>query len=591
MSTEHSYGQYEKLFDEIVENDDLITAETILRHVYPILSLENQDDFTSSITNEVMNSGSNKMQSLFVEVFGLSSSAANSYIFACLRDPGKDRSQLVSASKYIGEYYGANLVGAVVSGDLEVAETLYSQNIGRPLKIRHFDGQTLIDDETIPLRSEVMAQVDATTLKELFRILDLAGLRVLIDSKFRQLGSSSFVKSAGSTSNGPYIGALPTLSNGVIINPELMLAFKFESERSPFGKVYSKVPCWVKPGEFEASESISLFNISHVIEFSKQTLPLSTVCSSYQGDSEPLPILGGGFKLGLEYQAFDTEDEDRIIKGTAENLIKEVLTDDILAGFGHPKGYQLAVVDLSFLSQLGVGVTQATSMMQASEYADNFFPVSVLNNAYVNYSWDVMNDDNVGIDSFNGRELFEGLSNEQLSRYLIDVIPPKLWKTTFNRCSYELKSSEILKAKDLFGLDNRHGKLRLDATRIADLHQAGYVLQNNGDNCSFQAKPDSGESFDRDSYVNYMNMGGWPSDLKKPDGVAEGLGLAMRKKNDPIYKFYLLHIGIDEVIKCASTTAQFNLIYDVFPRQEIEPFLNLVPQALKGRHLEDDLGL
>lgn len=595
MQTDHIYNGYSSVLREVIRNDDLITAEAFMSSLYPIMSDSDKDSLSGSTFMEVMSSGSIEMKLLFIKNFGLTQDAAQNYINSCLHDPVKDRSLLHKTCEYIGEFYGSELAGAFIMGDLEVAEALFKANKERKPVVSINVSETLIDGNRVSNRSEIMAPISAKALRRLTEIIHSAGLRSIIDDECRILGTNSLTKSKHSTRSQCFTGKIPTLNSGVIYNPGLLIAFSEQMKKTDFSRVFSKVPCWVRPGDFENSDAVSLFQIRHVMKQSEELTSLDKVIHSYDQGQERLHVKNGVIELKIEHTPYEVEDSGYRsggkVKGGACNLVKEILQDDVLSGFNHPEGFQLAVVDVELLRQYSINQPSSSEIYRANEFAENFFPVSVLSNSYNHHTWEVINDGHLGMESFNGLEIFRAVRNLLLRDHILDLFPKEIWKDLYEKCSYKMGANEILDAKELFGFDDSVSKLTLGSSAIYALYESGFKFFNDGVNCEFDAAPDNGTDPDSKAYVYFIRMGGWPSELPKPESLQDGLTLAVRKKNDPIYKFYLLSVGAEEVVKAAKTAAQFNFIYEVFPREEITPLLKYMPQSLKGKHLEDDLGM
>lgn len=599
MQSDQVYSGYSSILDSVISNNDLVTAKSFISGLYPVMSDYNQDEFRTTIFSNVMRKGSLEMQELFIESFGMSAELSSSFINACLHDLGKDRSLLNIACNNIGEKYGSELAGAFVMGDIQIAEALFNANSGRRPKLSYHYGSQLIDGERVSNRSEIMAKLSSSELSSLCDLIERAGMRYILDHEQRLLGTNSLNDSKFSTKTSAFIGKLPRIDGGVIRDPELLIAFKEKGVGASFPKVFSRIPCWIPEGMIDSSEHVSIFEVHQIFKQTNnyhsinQDTPLSDIIQSYAPGHEPVSIRSGTIEFHLKPIHFEMAESDfssaSKVKSSSENILKEIVSLDILSGFGHPVGYQLAVVDIDFLSSLPVSGFSAEDLVSAKTYASTFFPASVLSNAYNQHSWDVMNDNLVGFDSYNGKEIFEALQNPLLRSHLLELIPDTLWVELYKNCGYKLAASEILDAKETLGLDDKTSSLHLKKDDIYKLYYAGFKFQSNG--CVFDAHPSHNEQPDENSYIYFIRMGGWPSALPQPSTVQEGLALAIRKKNDPIYDYYLLSLGAEEVIRAAKSPAQFNHIYQIFPREEITPLLSLLPKTLKGKHLEDDLGM
>lgn len=598
MQSEYTYQSYSKLFEEIIKKDDLTTASVLLESLYGVMSDENRNEVFTTIYASAMSGGSAEMQKLFVNNFGMSQDAAHSYIHACLHDPQKDRSLLESASKYIDGKYGSELAGAYIMGDVEVCSALYRNNPNKRPVVSKSNGIVLVDDEPVGNRSERMAEISASELKVISEIIHSAGLNHVVEGEFRLLGSNSLQNAQYSTQSTPYAGKIPRLDGGLLKDPDLLLAFKEQASKSSHPEVFGKIPCWIKRGEEIGSQGVTLFEPFHGVNIRRNKVDEQTTFGTLlegQEHQRRKDILDGSLRLTLEPIDLTSDETERqsakITSAIASNLIKQIMTRDLLCGFNHPEGYQLGVVDVVLLDNFPIAMPSEKNTELAQAFSSTFFPVTVLYNAYAKSKWDVMNNHPIGMYSSYGLELFRGLGDPLLRDGLRQAVPDVLWLDLFKYCSWRMGSSEILLAKEFFGFDDSIAKLELDEESVHSLYEAGYTFSNHGANCLLKEEGEERTPQNASAHVYFMRMGGWPSDQPRPETIEEGLAWATRKKNDPIYNYFLLSVGAGDVIRTAKTQAQFKLIYDVFPRDDITPWLSLMPRSLKAQHLEDDLGM
>lgn len=598
MQSEYTHQSYSKLFEEIIKKDDVTTASVLLGSLYGVMSDENRSEVFTTIYASAMSGGSAEMQKLFVKNFGMSQDAAHSYIHACLHDRQKDRALLESASKFIDGKYGSELAGAYIMGDVEVCSALYRNNLDKRPVASKPNGIVLVDDEPVGNRSERMAEISSSELRVISEIIHDAGLNCVVEGEFRLIGSNSLQDSQYSTQSTPYSGKIPCLEGGLLKDPELLLAFKDQASKSSHPEVFGKIPCWIKRGEEFGSQGVTLFEPFQGVNIKRnngdEQITFSTLLN-VQEHQRRKAILDGSLRLTLDPISLSTDETEsqstKMASAIASNLIKHILPRDILCGFNHPEGYQLGVVDVALLDNFPITMPSGENAEIAELFSSNFFPVTVLYNAYAKSKWDVMNNHPIGMYSNYGLELFRGVGDPLLRDGLRQAVPDVLWLDLFKNFSWRMGSREILLAKEFFGFDDSVAKLELDAHSVHRLYEAGYTFSSNGANCLFKEEGEEKTPQNASAHVYFMRMGGWPSDQPRPETIEEGLTWATRKKNDPIYNYFLLSVGAEDVIRAAKTPAQFKLIYDVFPREDITPWLSLMPRSFKAQHLEDDLGM
>jgi hypothetical protein len=595
MQTENSYSDFMRLFENVISNNDVFMAQTLLEHVFPALSEDDQATVVTDVFSTAMKEGTSEIQNIFIKKFGLDSGVAKDYIHSCLHDREKGRDILDIVSSYAGVYYGSLLVGAFIMGDLEIAESLFSQNKDKMPELKRYSSVTLIDDQSVSNRSEEMAEVSAQELRRLCEILDGAGLREVVDEKFRILGTKSLNSSKESTRSSPFSGKIPTLDGGVVLDPELFIAFRDQAGKTPFPKVFSKIPCWVKDGDYHSCDDIQVFRVDHVAKSRQEPTSFARVIENHLDEREFKTASNFTLKVSLEAVPGSTKDEAKLVEGTAENLIKNILPQDLIAGFRHPEGYSLALFDTAVLSGMSIGNVDGNNLCLANLFAKDFFPASVLSNAYNHNSSEVINDDDTGINSDDGDDLYSCLLSHDLKSHLLALIPETMWLNLFKKISYKLGYLELIEAKKLFGFDNATAAVRLNNDKdVIGLFESGYKFSDASadvKSVEFLGSDSSRKSHDPSVLIKLIKMGGWPSKLPKPASIADGLTMAIRKKSDPIYNYYLLSAGAEEVIKAAKTPAQFDFIYELFPREDITHLLKLMPKSVRAKHLEDDLGM
>jgi hypothetical protein len=588
MLTVNAYPDFSKMLKSAAKLGDVEIAERMITHMLPFLSEDDQENVRKDVFDEVMVKGALPIKRLFIQHFGLLPNAAYEYIKNCLENPEKDRDLLDECAKSLQQYYGVLQASAVIMGDLQIAEVLLAHKPQRAVEIDRSDTMDftiLLDGEKCLLRSEIMQEISGPTLKRLFSILDQAGLRDVFDNKRPLFSEIIFKDSRHSTVSDSFKGELPKITNGVMANPELFLAFLDESKRCAFGKVYNKVPCWVKDDEHENNHLLMKYMKTQFLSLYVGQVGLEQTISP--ADLEKITEGSLGARLGLVCDDPELFSKKEMIQ--ADALVMEILPIGIQAGLVGPPGFKLAIVDLDYLSQYTISPVSTSQMEVARQYADQFFSATTLFNAFNSRSLG-MSDGVIGVKTHNGDRLFVELAKGEITSPLLNFIPDIVWKNLFRCCSYSLDAGSLIKAKSQFGLSNLDGQFSLSLATVNDLHAAGYRFEENGRDCSLSA-----DLAERDAnpkvVIKFIQMGGWPSHLPRPADVEDALGQAMRQRNDPSYGLYLQAHGAEESLKVAKTPAQFKKLFELFSNAEITPHLKLVPKNLRGKHLEDVMGL
>lgn len=592
MKSQHTYPVYAQLFREILSNNDVQTSINFLENMLPLLSDADKDSITGGVFSDVMRNGSPEMQMVFISKFDIQDLQSHVYIEDRLLNPGKERDNLDLVVKSVGSDYGSLLTGAIIKGDLQIASKLYGFHGKKDFERILNGGEIYIDGRRVELKSEVMEPVTSSVFKELMKIVEGSGLSFILDHDERVIGKNWLNESKYSTSSKSYSGLYPTISAGVLLNPELMIAFSDQAQKSPFTKTFSKIPCWVREGEYEGVDGLVIFKPERSVI--KEDENRRHIFTDIEFDEFPKLMKDEEFRTQdcrLTFKISPTKEYSSMIeRDLIGSVLQEVVSNQVKCGFGFPDGYHLAIADIGFLQQFDVSPIDSSNLKLSLEYAKEFYPAKVVNNAYSHLFADTVDCSNgIGIEKVYFSNLFERLVSKENQPYLRQIFDDSVWLDIFSK-SWSLTGRDILVAKEVFGFDDRHSRFHLSKEAVDLLHSEGYKFFDGEANCSMQSASSSNNP-NFDTYVKFIDMGGWPSLVDKPSSVAECLAMAVKKKTVPVYKCYLRHLGAEKVVPEAKTDAQFKVVYEVFERGEIEPLLGKIPRQFRARHLEDDLGM
>jgi hypothetical protein len=97
--------------------------------------------------------------------------------------------------------------------------------------------------------------------------------------------------------------------------------------------------------------------------------------------------------------------------------------------------------------------------------------------------------------------------------------------------------------------------------------------------------------------LDLLNQGEWPEAFAsdKPTDLKDAVKRMMKPKNSSVQNWqiaYAMTFGIAEVVKAMKTPSRIELLEEIYPKEEILPFLsNRQGMKIKGQWLEDSLGL
>ena len=378
-------------------------------------------------------------------------------------------------------------------------------------------------------------------------------------------------------------GVLPSLINGRIEQPELLLALNERSERSAYPDVYQRVLCWVP---------------THAVgEFPDQLVPYESTQEAYLRDnlkaarpdrinlSRTIPLidLQPADLAELENHWASSFDPDRLSNGVAlQNIILKMSSTDrgrqqernrllvhqgneaLQHGFIDRPGMTLCESTVAFLAQFEVGPSDPANAMKCQAYANAYAPFDLIALQYGDKHGDVFlsNPPRYGFElSFDTPKTtynqLVGLLEraEPFSSQVRNVLSRELME--FLSSLYGDKhawASTLLTLQREFDIDNQGFAVELTGSDIDLLHAGGYKFAGNtsvvvldgtrNQSWLYSQQGDVGFNYDSKGMqglddeqihavqVKATQMGLWLAPSEKPEKIAEVITSISRRKID-----------------------------------------------------------
>lgn len=575
--------------------------------------------------------------------------------------------ELLATIDSLEEYeLGRALFGAALHGDLQVAKAVWSAR--GPFEVVHEHGQYFELINGTAARQSTAANHRLTNtgslseLKELLEWLPTVGFgfmtgvgsehAILLDSSYLGRPISQLAHKVA------YSGDLPTLSNGIVENPELMLALSDKSSASSLPEAYDDILCWV-PNEdvaqfrdhlkpFVVHQGLSLTRPKTAEEgsgFHRQTFALSECTKELFDQVDSRGVEGGnaqrypglwafnGFEMRLE-PAAGLKDYH------SESVLPYQASVAVIHGFDHKPGHTLCHTSVKFLSNFMPGREDPVKLHQALAFADTYFPVDLLcvakegnencDPSCLRIRTGFMRGQGRGVSDFNDLLRFFGDDSPMKEQVRREIPRPLIDFMANLQCELNLNDRTLLAMKQGLGVDNTGFGVRLDSQGIQRLHDAGYQFSPNtvthlpqrhsptGRQLTFERmshtdtevylhlageyvtaagspKPETPEM--KNAYQNALRMNLWPAETPRPESLRKAMIQAAAKKKpgdsntERALRAWFDLEGIENCIKAADTVSQVDFLRRHFGHNEVKPYLGLTSRKIRGRLVEDDLGL
>ncbi|MBI6885867.1 hypothetical protein [Pseudomonas putida] len=506
----------------------------------------------------------------------------------------------------------------------------------RPNIVKHRLNGEDVNPANAKALSNLRSPADLKAVLELVNEFGLKGLAepgLTYPALFRKIDQNLVVQEF---KQDRFAGELPELSKGVLHAPELAIALDIEASRNTNPGAYRPMLCWA------TQEMVDEFpgGLSPLRPFQYVSSP------TFQGsleewrspDENSSTLMFTELVVGVEPSAGAR---------FGEWLMAPMCPPEAQYGFDDPHGRVLCETTTDFLLQFDMTGTQVENERAATEFAGKYLPIQIMATQIAQacirdfaHADPQYNFERVYATSMEGsfNSLFELLSEDNpLREKALAMMTPAQWKTLFGKTdSMRLTAKALVAMHQSFGLDNTGLNLGIDCRDIPTLKAGGYHFSEDTVFFSDRNKFDSyvrdhridrslgkptavygylNKSFLLDPVMDEMSpeerlhemtryssdilsLNLWPSESKKPEALLDVLKATVRTNlNDSndmralALRAMMSDAGIEACVEAATTPTHWDKMREVFSRDELLSYRDVMPAKAKGWLIEDDLGI
>lgn len=584
-----------------------------------------------------------------------------------LRQKPYTAAELTDAINGLEHYEVARaLVGAAMEGDLEIAKAIWAARGPFEVVHEHRGYLELINGTSVRQSTQAKHHLPSakslSDVKELMEWLPTIGLgfmvgvgseqSMLLDSTYLEVPIRKLAHKIA------YTGELPSLSRGVVSNPELMIALADKARTSHFPEAYDDILCWVPNEEvaefqehlkpFVVHQGLSLVRPKTPEEgsgFHRQTFALSECTETLIAQVDSRGIENGDSKnysrqwsfRGLEMRI---EPAGGLAEYASEALLPYLASEAIAHGFDHKPGHTLCHTSVAFLCNFMPGREEPLKLQEAMQFAEQYFPMDLLcvakegkdkcDPSCLRLRTGFMRGQGRGVSNITDLLRFFG-DDSPLKDQVRREVPRPLVDFMVNlQCDISIDGKTLLAMKQGLGMDNSGFGVRLDSQSLQMLHDAGYQFapgtathlpqrhSATGRQLTYQRmshqdtevylhlsgeyvtaagspKPETPEL--KNAYQNALRMNLWPAETPRPENLRKAMIQAAAKKKpgdsnqERALRAWFDLEGVENCVKAADTVSQVDFVRRHFGHNAVQPYLNLTSRKIRGRLIEDDLGM
>jgi hypothetical protein len=489
------------------------------------------------------------------------------------------------------------LVRACIHGDLHIAKLLWGARGPFQIEHTHQGLQEVINGSAVRPSTEAQHTLtnvgSSQDLAELMEWLPTVGLGFMVGYG----SASSFLLASDDMDfaiknvawKSHFQGTLPTLAEGVVSQPELMLALKQKAENSAYAKSYSDILVWATPqmiaefpgqlSPYRASQGLKLESTTKepgkdpelkFVPFDQcDEALMNTVTRNVlqRGQIEVQRSAWNFYGFDLTLEPLERYQSAGLIR--SEMVLGYMATEPMQYGFDQKPHHQLCRTNTEFLGQFPIGHVEDRNLQAATDFTKDYFPLDLVVNDNgpdkVIYGSCIRPIKGIAIGDGRGSADTERLykllgddspirdhAREALSRPLMQVLidlKPKV----------SMDAGAMLALHQAYGMDNAGLSMTLEANDLQKLHDAGfkfceqtvtrlphvfgsklprYERQSGADTDVFLnldvelTKAGVAKSSPEavNAYANAIRMGLWPAETQKPKSMEDALRMAARRR-------------------------------------------------------------
>lgn len=584
-------------------------------------------------------------------------------------EPFEDAEVRLTIHQLAKEELPRALARACVHGDLRIAKSIWAARGPFDVDFKKDVFWTNINGTRVSLETEANhIFTNATSSKDIQALMEwmpTVGLGFMIGSgsEHAVLFDSMQLENPVNTLSRAvsFDGVLPSLTQGVLSNPELVIALQDKARNSAFASGYENILCWVADDMLSGfGDSLRPYEITHGLVVGRdeeedlvtQKVGLREASETLLGNLQSFYLANGEVQRSPgEYELLEISVKTSPCEGSGTHVMDMCLghlsSPLVQHGFWDKPGYTLCMTKPSFLAQFEQGPVEVENLQLSLAFADQYFPLDIIAHCHDldRLSGSCLRED-IGLD-LNFGYWRKGLRGADIERFycafgdvspvherLREAVSKDLVEFVLqHQSSRNVTAEAMIALQQAFGIDNRGLGMAPNHHDLQKLCDAGFkfssmttVVQPNRkingrltnnqregskDTTLFLSIYGTRVEVERchpsesdlkaldESYRNAIRLGIWPSDKQslRPKTVSGALTmLAALKKissnnHDQALLAYLEVAGVEECAKGAKAGEHWQILKDHFGDDAMRPLLGLASRAVRGKVLEDDLGM
>ncbi len=607
----------DKAIREMIEKGDKSLISLYFTHIFPALPKANIERFFEFDLQEIITSDNKESVEVVMNAIGFNDDFSRSYLRKYLFDSEENRSKIYhfvdEAINGLSESVEVVFANACIVADLPVVEKIMAVHGTVNLVMTHDGKNYYADDKVVTGHHEKVLARNAVELEAVIGIMQRSGLGSLLETDKR--GQCVFFSHSRVFSGSPKMPALdplkdhiPSLINGKVINPELLLSMKEALEKSIMPRAFQRMPCWVSKDDLEMLQTKRSYSINQSFEIQREPewverakVLFDSVVIPYDEIKPGCFVFEDGKHRTINARMSLVENGDACQERLCDDGIRmnSFLSHDVLCGFNHPGGMTLCMIDVDELSCFEISSTTAKNRHATNNFVSNFATFELYATLYGSGIWDTNHPDydvefepkrNFGILPSEYASVDEFIKLVSGDKSLLDSAISRLGEKQFfsfvNARNYGVDVYDNL--FKFCGYNNDHFDVKVGSEAAVDkLFNSNYIFNPKGENYI-----DLPRDMSPDAYKKMCIMGLWPDGTsRKPDSIAEGLKILVRNPSNNVMRGYLLSEGVEAVASVCKSEPQWKMLLDVFPAPETAKVMGMMPKGLKRKQVETDFGL
>jgi hypothetical protein len=406
------------------------------------------------------------------------------------------------------------LVRACLHGDLDIAQAIWS--IRGPFEIHHEHRQhhEVINGTAVRQGTEASHLLtNAKSIKDLDQLMGWMptvglGFMVGVGSEHALLLESAWLEEPikALAHKVSYAGALPILSEGAILHPELVIALQEKQRSSGLTEAFEDILCWVPDEEvanfpdhlkpFEVNQGLHLIRPRAAGDaepyFHREMFALEQCTEELISQVSTRSVSNATTQnhpgvWDMDYLELRVTPKNDLISSYPSNVVLGYQASKALQfGFDHKPGHTLCHTSVDFLSGFQVCEVDRERYKEAAAFTENYFPLDILS-----MKWEgpekffatclrkqpgfYLGRGKVSAYS-NIMEFYRAFGNDSEIRDQIrSALPRPLVNLMMQlNCTTNLDLSSMLALQQGLGIDNEGFGAQLDSLDLQKLHDAGY---------------------------------------------------------------------------------------------------------------------